>query len=328
MAYLALYRKYRPKFLKDVIGQCSIVKTLQNSIKLQKISHAYIFAGPKGTGKTSISKIFAKAINCENYKNGDACGECNNCKIINEGKTQDILEIDAASNNGIDDVKNLIEKVHYLPMNLNKKIYIIDEAHMLTNQSWNALLKIIEEPPAHVVFIFATTEIYKIPSTISSRCQQFFFNKLIDNDLTILLQEVSKKENINISIDGVKKIITIADGAARDALSILDQLSLATNNNITIADIEESFGLVDDEKKIFLIKLIIEKDIASVMCELDNFSEKGINFYNLCNELIFILLDKLIFLQTNDETLLKRVNKNLLNKFETNVDQTIELINI
>ena len=245
MAYKVLYRKYRPKDFNELYGQDTIKKLLIESIKSEKISHAYLFSGPRGTGKTSTAKLFAKTINCENSQNGIPCNKCNSCLHYEENT--DIIEIDAASNNGVDEIRELRENAKILPTISKYKIYIIDEVHMLSQSAWNAFLKILEEPPSHIIFILATTEIQKIPVTILSRCQRYTFNKINNDTITKNLELISKNENINITPEALKYIAFLADGAMRDALSILDQLS-KENIKIDIELIQKTYGLIKDEE--------------------------------------------------------------------------------
>ena len=224
MMYKALYRKYRPKSFDEIYGQDVIKKTIINEIKNNKISHAYLFCGPRGTGKTSVAKLVAKLINCENSKNGVACNECESCKQINNNSNLDIIEIDAASNNGVDEIRELKDKVKFLPTISKYKVYIIDEVHMLSTGAFNALLKTLEEPPKHVVFILATTEVNKIPITIISRCQRFDFKKISSENIYNRLKYIVNEENINITDDAIKEISILSDGGLRDAIGLLDKL--------------------------------------------------------------------------------------------------------
>jgi DNA polymerase-3 subunit gamma/tau len=328
MSYISLYRKYRPKSFQEITGQEIIVRTLTNSIKLNKVGHAYIFAGPKGIGKTTIAKIFAKAVNCLHPIDGDACNQCTNCQIINSNQTTDVLELDAASNNGVDEVRAIIDGVRFLPTSLNKKVYIIDEAHMLTTQAWNAMLKTIEEAPNHVIFIFATTEMHKIPATILSRAQHFLFSRLTNQQLSNMLLDVAKKEQISIDKEAVNKIISLADGSARDTLSILEQMAMYTSNQITVNDVINVFGLVDLDNKIKLINLILKRDTNTIMQLLDEYAQNGINFAQLANDLTGILIDKLIYLQTKNFAILKQLNDQNVNLININENACIKLINV
>lgn len=308
-----LYRKYRPNCFANVIGQKAIIKTLQNSIISDSLFHSYIFFGNHGCGKTSIARIFSKVLNCTNTIDNDCCNKCENC--TNSNNSLDIIEIDAASNSGVDEIRKIIENVDYLPIKLKKKIYIIDEAHMLSNLAWNALLKTIEEPPKHVIFIFATTEINKIPMTIMSRCQRFDFSKLDFQEINNLLDNVCQQEGILISNDAKYKINILSNGSARDCLSILQQISDYTNKSITIESINEIFGFVNLDEKIKFINLF-KTNPNSIISKLSNIT---INYLNFASDLIEIIMDKLTYLYTNDINLLKVLT--ISNVYEIDLDE-------
>lgn len=269
----ALYREYRPQNFSDVLGQDRVVNVLKNQVKSGQISHAYLFAGERGCGKTTCAKIFAKAINCLNPIDSSPCGECENCKSIEEESTMDVVEMDAASNRRIDDIRNLKETVVYPPNNLKYKVYIIDEAHMITREAFNALLKIMEEPPSHLIFILATTEIEKIPKTILSRVQKFEFNKIGREDIIKQIDIILSDRNITIEQEAKELIVKKAKGAMRDALSILDQVLSIDKNNFALKDVENILGLVDFESLDKLIANIIsynQKDSLDLLFDLRN----------------------------------------------------------
>lgn len=303
MSYLALYRKYRSKNFDELVGQEAIKQTLENSLKIQKISHAYLFSGPRGTGKTSVARLFAKALNCEKG-NGEICNECSNCRAINEGSHPDVIEIDAASNSGVDEVRELIEKVKYAPIQGKYKVYIIDEVHMMTNSAFNALLKTLEEPPSYVVFILCTTEPYKLLPTILSRCQRYEFKKITDAELKKLITHVLKEEGVSATNDAINIIVELANGGARDSLSLLDQVISYAGSNIEEEDVIKMFGLVSSQDKIRLLENIKDGNTLKVLKTYDEFIIRNIDLSRLVNELLTLLKDSLVYLKTRDKSLI------------------------
>ena len=314
MAYQALYRKYRPSNFDEVVGQTHIIQTLKNAIVQNRIAHAYLFCGPRGTGKTSIAKIFAKTLNCTNSQDAP-CGVCENCKMAANGSHPDIIEIDAASNNGVDEVRNLIDKVKYAPMQGKYKIYIIDEVHMMTSGAFNALLKTIEEPPAHVIFIFATTEPNKVLPTIISRCQRFDFNKVSVNDIKYRLSVVCKNEGIEIDQDGLTLIAQLADGGMRDALSILDQCVAYCTSHIDVNDIRKIYGVITSEDIGQLFNSVYKKDVDSFIKNIQKYSDMGMDIKRLTADFIHMLKDSLILDYSENSTLVSDMNKDMIRKY-------------
>lgn len=314
MAYQALYRKYRPTNFDEVVGQTHIIQTLKNAIVQNRIAHAYLFCGPRGTGKTSIAKIFAKTLNCTNSQDAP-CGVCENCKMAANGSHPDIIEIDAASNNGVDEVRNLIDKVKYAPMQGKYKIYIIDEVHMMTSGAFNALLKTIEEPPAHVIFIFATTEPNKVLPTIISRCQRFDFNKVSIHDIKYRLSVVCKNEGIEIDENGLTLIAQLADGGMRDALSILDQCVAYCSSHIDANDIRKIYGVVTSEDIGKLFYSVYKKDVDSFVKDIQKYSDMGMDIKRLTSDFIHMLKDSLILDYSENSTLVSDMNKDMIRKY-------------
>lgn len=284
--YQALYRKYRPKNFNEMIGQDVIVKTLQNAISRNKISHAYLFTGPRGTGKTSTAKIFAKTINCERPENGIPCEKCVCCTQINNQQNVDIIEIDAASNNGVDEIRELKNKVNLVPSISKYKVYIIDEVHMLSTSAFNALLKTLEEPPSHVIFILATTDPHKVLPTILSRCQRYDFKKVSESKIYDRLKYVCEQEKITIDDSALKEISRLANGGLRDALSILDQVAAYSNDTITEKNVHDVNGTITQNDLKRMILSLTNDDLLNIFNIIDDYDNSGKNFVKLIEEII------------------------------------------
>ena len=310
MAYKALYRIYRPQKFDEVVGQKHILQTLKNAIKENKIAHAYLFSGPRGTGKTSMAKLLAKALNCECGDNTNRpCNECENCRSINEGTHPDVIELDAASNNGVDEVRDIIDKVKYAPIMGKYKVYIIDEVHMMTPGAFNALLKTLEEPPAHVIFILATTDVHKVLPTIVSRCQRFDFNRVGKIDMKKRIEDILVKEKIEYTSDVIDLISELAEGGMRDALSILDQTIAYAGNKISVNHIRDIYGIATPTELVNFLKLCNNNDYENVLRTIDDFEEKGLDFVRLTSSLIDVIKDSIIYINTKNEKLLKLLDK-------------------
>lgn len=294
MAYLALYRKYRPTSFDDVIDQDHITKTLENQVKTGQISHAYLFCGSRGVGKTTCAKIFAKAINCLNPKNGSPCGECEACKALSDPSNVDVLEIDAASNNRVDEIRELREKIGYTPVSCKYKVYIIDEVHMLTDSAFNALLKTLEEPPRHAVFILATTEPHKLPATILSRCMRFDFHLVSTEKLTDLLISVFEKEGIKIEREAAREIAVKAEGGVRDCLSIAECVAAYSDKTITLEKTLQVLGVNDRESLFDIADAVNKKDIGKALLVVNDICQSGKNISAFCKDLCSHYRDLLV----------------------------------
>ena len=300
MSYTALYRKFRPGEFEDVKGQDHISKTLQNQIKADRIGHAYLFCGTRGTGKTSVAKIFAKAVNCEHPVNGSPCGVCDSCKAISSGTSMNVIEIDAASNNGVDNIREIREEVAYRPTEGKYKVYIIDEVHMLSIGAFNALLKTLEEPPEYVIFILATTEAHKIPITILSRCQRYDFKRITIDTIAARLADLMQKENIEVEEKAIRYVAKAADGSMRDALSILDQcIAFYLGQKLTYDNVLEVLGAVDTEVFSRLLRELLERNVAKVMKSLDELVMQGRELSQLAADFTWYLRN-LLLVKTSD----------------------------
>ena len=307
MAYQVLYRKYRPASFDEVVGQEYIVKTLKNAIAKNQISHAYLFSGPRGTGKTSLAKLFAKTINCTGENK--PCGECDNCKEALNNTHPDIIELDAASNNSIDNIRDIISKVKYPPLFGKYKVYIIDEVHMLSTSAFNALLKTLEEPPANVIFILATTEPQKIIPTVLSRCQRYNFSKIPADKMKKRVIEILEKENIPYEESAVDEIINLSDGGMRDVLSILEQVLSYGNYELHEEDVLHIYGLLRTSDKVEVLKNLKQNNINSVITTIRKMYHEGVDITRLTQDIIRIFKDAIIYEDTHNESLLSLINK-------------------
>lgn len=299
MEYISLYRKYRPKTFSDVVGQEVVVKILKNSILNNKISHAYIFSGPRGTGKTSIAKIFSKAVNCLNTTDGDLCNNCENC-LQNIDEEIDIIEIDAASNNGVDEIREIRNNVKLMPVHLKYKVYIIDEVHMLSTSAFNALLKTLEEPPKHVIFILATTEFNKIPATVISRCQKFDFKKITNKQIEDRLKYILEQEKKSLNCEVISLIAKLSDGGLRDAINMLDQVISLEKENVTVDDVYNLIGDISEKNIIILLENIVSGNIKETLKNINEYYEEGKNFINICERLQLLIRNIIIFNNTDN----------------------------
>lgn len=334
MSYQALYRKYRPSTLKDVIGQDVVIKILENAVANNKVGHAYLFSGPRGIGKTTIAKALAKTVNCLEPINGNSCERCNSCNSINSGFCPDIIEIDAASNNGVDEIREIKNKISLVPTELKYKVYIIDEVHMLSIGAFNALLKTLEEPPEHVIFILATTDLQKVPSTIISRCQCYEFHRISNKDIVERLKYICKEEKIKIDDAVLDRIATLSDGGMRDSIGMLDKLTAYSNSNITIEDFEKVNGIVSIVEKEKFINDIHNKNVLDIIKFIDNIYDNGKDLIIFTQDLLKICKDKCVdyYVNNTDDDIEFLLNlSNLLNnilkdiKVSPNVKTILEI---
>ena len=330
--YQALYRKYRPQVFSDVVGQSHVTDTLMNEIRTDRHSHAYLFTGSRGTGKPTCAKIFAKAVNCENPVNGDPCNCCETCRGIDDGSVLDVVEIDAASNNGVDSIREIRDEANFTPSRGKYRVYIIDEVHMLSTGAFNALLKTLEEPPQHVKFILATTEVHKLPATILSRCQRFDFRRITPEDIAQRVEYVSSKEGLNITHDAAALIARLADGALRDALSILDQCT-SLGKDIDESVVNEVVGLAGKKHLFDLADSIIRRDSATALNLINDLHNRSCDMERLCNELINHFRNLMICKATRDARNLIVCSDQELEEYKTaasmcNMQDILNVINV
>ncbi|MGI6329453.1 MAG: DNA polymerase III subunit gamma/tau [Bacilli bacterium] len=324
MAYKALYRKYRPISFDDIVGQDSIIKVLKGIINQKKISHAYLFMGTRGTGKTSVARLFAKYVNCPNLTNGEICNVCPICEGINTEKNPDVIEIDAASNNKVDEIRELKSKINLSPSISKYKVYIIDEVHMLSPGAFNALLKTLEEPPAHIIFILATTEIQKLPLTIISRCLTFNFKKITEKKIIEKLNEIIINEKILITKEALVEIARLSDGGMRDAIGLLEQSSFFSSKEIKKEDIYLISGTISTMEIFVLLKSIISVDLKSIFKQIEDFDDKGKDFVKITEKLIFLLRNLLIY--SKNKKIIEKEWKEDLEIYEKLVDSFSEKV--
>ena len=324
MSYKALYRKYRPRTFEEVVGQEHITTTLANQVKSGAINHAYLFTGARGTGKTSTAKIFAKAINCQHNNNGSPCFECETCRALDDPGNIDIVEIDAASNNRVDEVREIRENVKFLPTSGKFKVYIIDEVHMLTDSAFNALLKTLEEPPAHVVFILATTEVHKLPATILSRCLRFDFRLVSVETLSELLKKIFAEENIKCEEEAFKAIAVAGQGSVRDTLSVADCISAYTGGNITLNSVMEILGTNEYKTIMSLTDKMFEKDLGACFEIVNGVSESGKNMSVFAKDISVHFRNLLVIKTAKDANSLLSLPQEMFLEYKAQADKIDE----
>ncbi len=324
MNHIALYRKYRPKTFDEVIGQDHITKTLQNQIMNNQIGHAYLFTGTRGTGKTSVAKIFAKAVNCLSPVNGSACGECENCKRLEQENDINIIEIDAASNNKVDDIRQIREKVKFMPVGAKYKVYIVDEVHMLSDSAFNALLKTLEEPPPYIIFILATTEVHKLPQTILSRCVRFDFRLVSVDELCKHLAKVFDKENITYDADSLKIIANAGEGSVRDTLSIADSISAYSQGQITKEKTLQVLGTTDIDLTLEFFEKIYEKELGGVLSYIDKIEKEGKNLAVFAKDLSRHARDLLVCKSCKNANEILNLTDDVFEKFSAQAEKFAE----
>ncbi len=330
MAYQALYRKWRPLIFDDVIGQAHITETIRNELLSDKIAHAYLFTGTRGTGKTTTAKILSRAVNCLNPSDANPCNECENCKAILNDVSLDVQEIDAASHTGVDNIRDIIDQLQYAPAMGKYKVYIIDEVHSLSGGAFNALLKTLEEPPSHIVFILATTEVHKIPATILSRCQRFDFKTISISDIVDNIRKILKGENIFADDDALEYVAFLGDGSMRDSLSILDQCLAFKDNNLTVSDVTDVVGAVDDAVLYGFASDVAKKDVASALRRFNECVNSGKNFDNIAKGLLATFRDIIMYKVNSDDYSVSSLKKEKLracaDKFD--ISSLVNYINI